>query len=101
MIRRVMSMNNVALVGYGAACLSQDYEWFELSGKGTLYSWTEVLFLPSQPHFIGVIELDEKIGRSIAKVEGEVEDLKIGLQMSAIYIKFKGRTILGWEPSER
>jgi uncharacterized OB-fold protein len=85
---------------YCPACLSQDYDWFELSGKGTLYSWTEVLFLPGPPHIIGIIELDDEVGRSVALVEEKVEELSIGLQMKATFIKTNGRIVLGWKASK-
>ena len=83
---------------YCPICLTQDYEWFELNGTGTLYCWTEVLFLSSPPHIIGVIELEEEIGRSIAKIEAAPEDLKIGLQMQALFIRTEDATVLAWKP---
>lgn len=79
-------------------CLSKDYRWFELSGKGTLYSWTEVHFRPSPTHVIGIIDLEEKIGRSIAKIEAKADLLKIGVPMNAVFLKTDDVTVLAWKP---
>lgn len=63
-------------------CLGEDLEWRQLSGKGMLVSWTEMYFARSEfetPFFLGLIDLDEGIGRILARVEGVMEeDLVIG-----------------------
>ncbi|MHA1649526.1 MAG: Zn-ribbon domain-containing OB-fold protein [Candidatus Helarchaeota archaeon] len=80
-------------------CLKKDLEWIELSGLGILYSWSEVKFV-SPPYLIGVVELKEKIGRSIAPIIASSETLKIGQSMQAEYIKWQNMTILAWKPKK-
>ncbi|MHA1132242.1 MAG: Zn-ribbon domain-containing OB-fold protein [Candidatus Helarchaeota archaeon] len=79
-------------------CLSKDYRWFKLSGKGTLYSWSEVLFLPPEPYLMGVVELREGIGRSIGRISGDSKDLTINQRVKASFVQFKGIKVLEWIP---
>ena len=80
------------------SCLSKDYKWIELSGEGTLYSWSDVFFLPTRPYVIGVVELKEGIGRSIARIDALPTDLKIGLQLKVKFIEFEDLSMLEWVP---
>ena len=57
------------------ACQSQDTEWIESSGRGTVYSWVvaahpvaEVL-VDQVPYVVGLIELEEGV-RVVGNVEG-------------------------------
>ena len=69
-------------------CLYNEMDWVELSGRGTLYSWSEI-HMPSQtfdvPYVIGIIDLEESVGRMISKVRARVEDLKIDMPMKIDY----------------
>ena len=80
------------------SCLSEDYKWFELSGKGTLYSWSEVFFNPSQPYVMGVVELEEGIGRSITRIAANPADLRIEQPVEATFVEFEELKILKWVP---
>jgi uncharacterized OB-fold protein len=70
---------------YCPACLCGDLQWEELSGKGFLYSWTEVYFaLPEfePPFLLGLVELAEGVGRILAKINGaKAEELQIGMPL--------------------
>ena len=77
------------------SCLSNDYKWIELSGKGTLYSWSEIHFGP--PYILGIVELKEGIGRSIARINAKSGDLEIGQPMQANFIEFDDLTLLEWK----
>ncbi|MFX0142214.1 MAG: Zn-ribbon domain-containing OB-fold protein [Candidatus Hodarchaeota archaeon] len=79
-------------------CLSNALEWFELSGEGTLYSWTSVEYIVENPYILGIIELKEKIGRSIARIIAEEKDLKINMKMKAKYINQGDSHFLNWIP---
>ena len=79
-------------------CLSKEFEWLLLSGEGTLYSWTFIRLLVEDPYILGIIELKEGIGRSIATVNAEEKDLKIGLKMIANYQEKNGQKYLNWIP---
>ncbi|NPV92136.1 MAG: Zn-ribbon domain-containing OB-fold protein [Firmicutes bacterium] len=63
-------------------CLGDALDWRQLSGRGTLASWTEMYFARPEfdtPFFLGLIDLEEGIGRILARIEGVVEkDLVIG-----------------------
>ena len=79
-------------------CLSKEWKWIELSGEGTLYSWSQVQFLPPKPYVMGVVELKEGIGRSIARISGSHENLTIGQRVRANFVKFKDLKLLEWSP---
>ena len=79
-------------------CLSKDYKWIELSGEGTLYSWSHVLFIPPEHYYMGVVELKEGIGRSVARISSTSENLTIGQRVKANYVKFKDLKLLEWRP---
>jgi len=69
-------------------CLTNDLEWIELSGKGTLYSWTEVNIAAPEfdtPFLLGLVDLPQGIGRIAAKIVGaEAHQLKIGMPVKII-----------------
>lgn len=70
-------------------CLSQELDWVELSGKGKLYSWTEIYVAASEfepPYVVGIIDLEEGVGRIITKINAKPEELKIGMPMRIIYV---------------
>jgi len=64
-------------------CLGDSLSWEELSGKGILYSWTELFFARPEfdtPFFLGLIDLAEGIGRITARMAVEkAEELRIGM----------------------
>jgi hypothetical protein len=70
---------------YCPICLSANLEWEELSGKGFLYSWTEIHFaLPEfePPFLLGLVELAEGVGRVVAKISGvKADELQIGMPL--------------------
>jgi uncharacterized OB-fold protein len=64
-------------------CLGDSISWEELSGKGFLYSWTELFFAQPEfdtPFFLGLIDLAEGIGRIAARISVKTaEELHIGM----------------------
>ena len=70
---------------YCPVCLSANLEWEELSGKGFLYSWTEIYFAFPEfelPFLLGLVELAEGVGRILAKINGvKAEELQIGMPL--------------------
>ena len=66
-------------------CLGDGFAWEELSGKGFLYSWTELSFaLPEfdTPFLLGLVDLAEGVGRVTAKISGAKADkLFIGMPL--------------------
>ena len=70
-------------------CISNSYNWVELSGKGELYSWTEISMPPlasKGSYVLGIINLQEQVGRIITRIEAKPDDLKIGMKMIIDYV---------------
>lgn len=68
-------------------CLSQDFEWVGISGKGKLLTYTVIHIAPEQfqtlvPYAVGIVELDNglKIPGMIQKINQE--QLKIGMALT-------------------
>lgn len=70
-------------------CLSENLEWVESSGRGTLYSFTTV-YRPQQPSFevpytVVVVELEEGYHMLSNLVGVAPEDVKIGLPLEVVF----------------
>lgn len=68
-------------------CLSQNFSWLEISGKGKLLTYTVIYVAPEQfqnltPYAVGIVELDNglKIPGMIQKISQE--KLKIGMDLT-------------------
>jgi len=70
-------------------CLSSHMEWFEVSGKGKLLTYSKLKYAPvgfegDLPYFIAVVDFGEyKVFGRIANDVPE-EDLKVGLEMKTV-----------------
>ena len=71
-------------------CMSGDFEFFELSGKGTLHTFTKIVAAPTgfedvAPYIVGVVDLDDGgkavawFGESIAE-----EAIEIGMEVQVV-----------------
>jgi uncharacterized OB-fold protein len=68
-------------------CFSQDFEWFQISGKGKLVTYTVIHVAPQQfqaltPYAVGIVELENGL-----KIPGMIqsttqENLKIGMKLN-------------------
>ena len=72
-------------------CLSENLEWVESSGRGTLYSFTTV-HRPQQPSFevpytVVVVELEEGYHMLSNLVGVEPEDVAIGTPLEVVFEK--------------
>ena len=70
-------------------CLSEDLEWVESSGKGTLYSFTTV-YRPQQPTFevpytVIVVELEEGYYMLSNLIGVEPDEIKIGTPLEVFF----------------
>ena len=66
-------------------CLGDAFTWEKLSGKGHLYSWTELSFVPPEfdaPLLLGLVDLDDGAGRILTRMSGvTAEGLYIGMPL--------------------
>src|SRR3989338_129084 len=78
---------------YLCNCSAKDFEDFKLSGKGTLISYTEIRSAPEEykdqtPYCLGIIQLEEG-PRIISQItDCNVNDLKIGIPIEAVFRRF-------------
>ena len=73
-------------------CLSDEINHIESSERGILYAFTEIHGRApgfKTPFVIGLIELDEKPGRFLSRIEAHYENLKIGQKMKVQYVHKK------------
>jgi len=67
-------------------CLSPEFEWVEISGRGTLVTWTRITAAPSgfeayAPYTLGVIEL-EGGGRAMAWLGASLQEANVRVGMA-------------------
>ena len=68
-----------------SVCMSGDFEFVELSGKGTLQTWTRIVAAPTgfedmAPYIVGVVDLAEG-GRALAWLGETVPEPEIEIGM--------------------
>lgn len=67
-------------------CLNDVFAWEELSGKGFLYSWTELFFVQPEfdaPLLLGLVDLAEGVGRILTRISGVTAgELYIGMPLT-------------------
>jgi uncharacterized OB-fold protein len=70
-------------------CLGTEVEWVELSGRGSVYAFTQqhyaILF--TKPEVVGVIELEGCSGRMLALIGARFEDIRIGMPVRAEFFE--------------
>jgi len=85
-------------------CLSKELGWVELSGKGELYSWSEIHVPPlafEETYVLGIIDLEERVGRIITRIDAKPEELKIGMKMKINYVDVEENlTVCTFKPIE-
>ena len=71
-------------------CMSGDFEFFEISGKATLHTFTKIVSAPTgfeemAPYTVGVADLEET-GRILAWIGETIkeEEIKIGIDMQVV-----------------
>ena len=71
--------------------LSDDIEWFQASGRGTVYSYTvdrrgtAPAFMSKAPYVIAIVELEEGPHMTTNIVDCPNEDVHIGMPVEAVY----------------
>lgn len=72
-------------------CWSDDVEWFEASGRGTLYTWSIVHtnelppFNERTPYVAAIVDLEEGPRMMTNVVDCAFEDLEIGMPLEAVF----------------
>lgn len=71
-------------------CTSGDFEFFEISGKATLHTFTKIVAAPTgfedvAPYIVGVADLEET-GRVLAWLGDTIkeEEIEIGMQLQVV-----------------
>ena len=72
------------------SCLSGDFEFFELSGRAKLHTWTKIVAAPTgfedvAPYTVGVVDLEEG-GRALAWIGDSIkeDEIEIGMDMQIV-----------------
>ncbi len=87
-------------------CLSDALQWHDVSGTGTLYTFT-IARQPTAPHFtsevpqrLAVVELDEGVRLTTTLVNVEDADIRIGMRLKPFFdIVTDGVTLLRYQPA--
>jgi uncharacterized OB-fold protein len=73
-----------------AHCMSGDFEFFEISGKATLHTFTRIVAAPTgfedvAPYTVGVVDLEET-GRLLAWFGESIQpdEIKIGMKLQVV-----------------
>lgn len=71
-------------------CMSGDFEFFEISGKAKLHTFTKIVAAPTgfedvSPYIVGVVDLEEG-GRALAWFGDTIseEEIKIGMDLQVV-----------------
>lgn len=71
-------------------CMSGEFEFFEMSGKCTLHTFTKIVAAPTgfedvAPYIVGVVDLEEG-GRALAWIGETIEEdeIKIGMKLQVV-----------------
>ncbi len=72
------------------ACMSDEFEFFEISGKATLHTYSKIVAAPTgfeelTPYTVGVADLEET-GRILAWIGESIpeEEIKIGMELQVV-----------------
>lgn len=87
--------------------LADDLEWRDISGEGTLYTYTIARrptapdFAGEEPQIIAVIELDEGPRLTSTLVNVEEDAIRVGMRVRPVFedVPGTGMTLLRYEPA--
>lgn len=94
---RIVFYPRVAEPGTG----DRDLEWVEANGRGTVYATSTIRpRAPAEPYNVSLIELAEGV-RMMSRVEGvAVDDVRIGMAVTASIVEEDGRPLVVFHPLE-
>ena len=71
-------------------CMSGDFEFFEISGRAVLHTWSKIVAPPTgfediAPYIVGVVDLEEG-GRALAWFGDSIaeKDIRIGMDLQVV-----------------
>lgn len=85
--------------------LANDLEWREISGNGTLYTFTIATrptappWNDSLPQLLAVVEFDEGPRFTTELVNVEPDDIKVGMRVKPVFCDEGDITLLRYEPA--
>ncbi|MFM6991820.1 MAG: Zn-ribbon domain-containing OB-fold protein [Rhodoferax sp.] len=74
-------------------CLSDQTEWRQVSGKGSIYSYSVMRRVP-QPYALAYIALEEGVTMMCGVVDADLDALKIGMPVHVAFRKTDGDVIV-------
>ncbi|WP_420640114.1 Zn-ribbon domain-containing OB-fold protein [Candidatus Poriferisocius sp.] len=86
-------------------CLGDDWEWGELSGRGTVYSFTvdraghDPALAGRIPYVVALVDLDEGPRLVGNVVDCDVDAVAVGMAVEAAYEDVGDATLLGFRPA--
>ena len=86
-------------------CTGQHIEWFDASGRATLYSYViqqkPLKWWGEGPRSVAIIELDEgpRLVSSVVGCAQTPEALQLDMALQATFVPFDGATVLCFEPA--
>lgn len=86
-------------------CLSQRLSWYQLSGRGILYSYTRVwaapaIFADEVPYTLCIVDLEEGL-RVASRLVGDDSNPEIDGPVSAVFLHHEDVTLFCFEPHDR
>ncbi len=72
-------------------CLSEELEWMDAKGKGTIYSYTVIHrapnrpFEPDVPYTVALVDLDEGCRMLSNIVDVDPEDVRVGMPVEVVF----------------
>jgi uncharacterized OB-fold protein len=89
-----------------SGCLSDSLEWREVSGNGTLYTYT-IARQPTSPHFadevpqlLAVVELEEGVRLTTTLVNVAEADIRVGMRLRPYFdLVADDVTLLRYQPA--
>ncbi len=85
-------------------CLSSEYEWVALSGKGKVYSYVTYHrawrpdYQDKVPYDVSLIELDEGVRMVSNVIDCPPDDVRIGMPVEVVYEDFEEYTLPKFRP---
>lgn len=92
-----------------SSCLAHDLEWKEVSGSGTLYSYTLTRvptlpeFMDEMPQALAVVELDQGVRVNTTLIGVTEEDISVGMAVKPVFdqVDADGNTLLRFTSADK